>query len=216
MVKGHDPTTFKDYDRTHWKNVPKREVKIFRSLEDESKTFSDLLKWLGWGSQTLTVYLKNLEKKGCIEKKKRGRYAFYTLIRSNSYVRQMLGWDRQPSSDVRIHKRVELDRLDEEKFIQIWFNSVKFSFLNIIQDFMFLGEKTRESGENTDPIKTMRRFLEAHIQDLEDTITFQGEVMAKRVRRGTLKPERIWEVRNKLMKQIDNKFMSIVERKKVV
>jgi len=198
----------KVYDRTRWNNNPKLEVKIFRRLEDGSKTFGQLLETLGWGTQTLTNYLKNLGDKGCIERKKRGRIVFYTLIQSNADVRQMLGWDWLPSADVRIHKRVELDKLNEEQFIASWLNSIKFTFLNIIQIYMLIGKKTKEPDKETKSITTMRNFLEGYVSDLADTITFNGEVMAKEIKLGILNPERIWEARNKLLKQIKNEIMS--------
>lgn len=199
---------------TWWKNSPKFEVKIFRRLEDGSKTFGELLKELRrgpqtCGTQTLTVYLKNLNKRGCVERKKRGRNVFYTLIRSNPYVRQRLGWDWLPGSDVRIYKRVELNRLDEDQFIASWLNSVKFSLLNIIQAYMLLGERAKESSEETGSVKTLRNRLEGYVSDLVGTVTFHGEVMAKEITVGVLNPERIWEVRNKLKKQIDNEIMGI-------
>ena len=109
----------------------------------------------------------------------------------------MLGWDRIPP-DIRIRGRIELDKLDEEKFIEQWFNSVEFAFLNIIQDFMLIGERREEADDN----KFIRRFLAAHTQDLVEAVTFLGEVMAKRVRLGTLKPEKIYGVRNKMLEQI--------------
>ena len=201
----------KVYDRTRWKNYPKREIQIFRQLEDGSKTFSELFNELGWGSLTLTNYLKNLVEKGYIGREERGRNVFYTLIQSNTYVRQMLNLDRWPSNaaDVRIQKRIVLNELDEKKFIADWINSIKFCFLNVIQDYMLLGKRMRESEKETNSVNTLRRFLEGHIQDMVDTINYQGAVMAKRVRLGTLNPDRIWEVRNKLLKQIKNEIMNI-------
>ena len=207
MVKNYN-------NRRWWENDPKVDVKIFWELEDGSKTFGQLLKTLGCGTQTLTNYLKNLGKAGkgcrkdCIERKKRGRTVFYTLIRSNAYVRQMLGWDWLPSTNVRIHKRVELDKLNEEQFIASWLNSIKFTFLNIIQVYRLIGKKTKESNEDTDSIKMMHNFLEAYVSDLADTITYNGELMAKEIKLGILDPERIWEVRNKLLKRIKDEIMN--------
>lgn len=197
-----------EYDRSHWNNNPKLEVKIFRRLEDGSKTFGELHKMLGWGTQTLTNYLKNLIKKGYIEKKKHGRNVFYTLIRSHRYVRQRLDWDWLPGADVRIHKRVKLGKLNEEQFIASWLNSIKFTFLNIIQAYMLIGKKTKESDKETKSITMMRNFLEGYVSDLADTITYNGELMAKEIKLGILDPERIWEARNKLLKQIKNEVMN--------
>lgn len=199
----------KVYNRTWWNNNPKLEVKIFRRLEDGSKTFGELLEMLRWGPQTLTNYLKNLTEKGCIEKKKRGRSVFYTLIRSHPYVRQMSHWDWLPGADVRIHKRIELDKLNEEQFIACWLHSIKFSFLNIIQAYMLLGKRTKESNQETESIKKIRSFLEASVSDLADTVSFDGEVMIKEIKLGILDPERIWEARNKLLKQIKDEIGSL-------
>jgi len=202
------------YNTRWWENNPKVDMKMFWELEDGAKTFGQLLKTLGCGTQTLTNYLKNLGKEGkgcrkdCIERKKRGRTVFYTLIRSNAYVRQMLGWDWLPSADVRIHKHVELDKLNEEQFIASWLSSIKFTFLNIIQVYMLIGKKTKESDKETKSIKMMRNFLEGYVSDLADTITFNGELMAKEIKLGILDPERIWEVRNKLLKQIKDEIMN--------
>jgi len=199
----------KNYNTSWWNNNPKLEVKIFRRLEDGSKTFGELLEMLRWGPQTLTNYLKNLTQKGCIEKKKRGRSVSYTLIRSHPYVRQMLSWDWLPGADVRIHKRVEMDKLNEEQFIACWLHSIKFSFLNIIQAYMLLGKRTKEFSQETDSIRKIRSFLEASVSDLADTVSFNGEVMVKEIKRGILDPERIWEARNKLLKQIKNEIMNL-------
>ena len=197
----------KNYNRRWWNNNPKLEVKIFRRLEDGSKTFGELLEMLRWGPQTLTNYLKNLTEKGCIKKKKRGRSAFYTLIRSHPYVRQRLSWDWLPGADLRIHKRTRLDRLNEEQFIAYWLHSIKFSFLNIIQAYMLLGKRTKESNQETESIRKIRSFLEASVSDLADTVSFNGEVMVKEIKLGILKPEKIWRVRNKLLKEIKHDFL---------
>jgi len=191
----------KNYNTSWWRNNPKLEVKIFRRLEDGSKTFGELLEMLRWGPQTLTNYLKNLTEKGCIEKKKRGRSVSYTLIRSHPYVRQILGWDWLPGADVRVHKRVEMDKLNEEQFIVCWLHSIRFCFLNIIQAYMLLGKRTKESNQETESIKKIRSFLEASVSDLADTVSFNGEVMVKEVRLGILDPKKIWEARNKMLKQ---------------
>jgi len=199
----------KNYDRRKWKNDPKRDRKIFRRLEDGSKTFGELLEILAWARQTLTNYLTNLADKGCIEKKKRGRNVFYTLIRSHPYVKETLEWTWSPGgADVRIHKRVELDKLNEEQFIASWLNSIKFTFLNIIQVYMLIGKKTKESDKETKSILMMRNFLEGYVSDLADTITFNGELMAKEIKLGILDPERIWEARNKLLKQIKDEIVN--------
>lgn len=192
-------------NRRWWKNDQKRDRKIFRRLEDGSKTFGELQKMLRWGPQTLTNYLKNLTKDGCIEKKKRGRSVLYTLIRSHPYVRKMLGWDWLPGADVRVLKRVELDKLNEEEFIASWLNMVKFSFLNIIQGYLLLGQKTKEaSKQETESIEKIRDFLEASVSDLADTVSFNGEIMAKEIRHGKLNPDKVWKTRNKLLKEIKN------------
>jgi len=159
--------------------------------------FEELHNKLGWSRQTVNLYLKALRKKGYIRLEEKGRRAINSLIRNNPDVARMLGWDRIPP-DIRIRGRIELDKLDEEKFIEQWLNSVEFAFLNIIQDFMLIGERSEEADDN----KTIRRFLAAHTQDLVEAVTFLGEVMAKRVRLGTLKPQKIWGARNKMLKQI--------------
>jgi hypothetical protein len=199
----------KNYNTSWWNNNPKLEAKIFRRLEDDSKTFGELLEMLRWGPQTLTNYLKNLTQKGCMEKKKRGRSVSYTLIRSHPYVRQMLGWDWLPGADVRIHKRVELDKLNEEQFIACWLHSIKFNFLNIIQAYMLLGKRAKESRQETESIKKIRSFLEASVSDLADTASLNGEVMVKEIKLGILNPKRIWEARNKLLKQIKDEIGSL-------
>ena len=184
--------------RSKWNaNTPEREQKILRLLEEEDMGFEELHNKLRWSRQTLNLYLKALRKKGYIRLEEKGRRAINSLIRNNPDVARMLGWDRIPP-DIRIRGRIELDKLDEEKFIEQWLNSVEFAFLNIIQDFMLIGERSEEADDN----KTIRRLLAAHTQDLVEAVTFLGEVMAKRVRLGTLKPEKIWGVRNKMLKQI--------------
>ena len=193
----------KTYNNRWWKNDQKRDRKIFRRLENGSKTFGELLKMLRWGTQTLTNYLKNLTTKGCIEKKKRGRSALYTLIRSHPYVRETIGLDWPPGAAVKICKRVELDKLNEEQFIASWLNSLKFSFLNIIQGYLQLGKKTKEGfNQETESIKKIQDFLEASVSDMADTISFTGEVMAKEISLGILNSDKIWETRNKLLKEI--------------
>jgi len=198
MVKSYN-------NRRWWKNDQKRDRKIFRRLEDGSKTYGELLRMLRWGPQTLTNYLKNLTEKGCIEKKKRGRSVLYTLIRSHPYVRKTSGWDWLPGTDVRVHKRIQLDKLSEEQFITSWLNSVKFSFLNIIQGYLLVGKKTKETfNKETKSIEKIRNFLEASVSDLADTISFNGEIMVKEIRHGKLSPNKIWKIRNKLLNEIKN------------
>lgn len=197
-----------DYDRSFWKNQPEREVKLMTRLEDGSKTFSHLLRELKWGPQTLNVYLKNLEKKGVVERRKRGKNVFYTLIRSSPYARQMMGWKWTSDPDVRIIKRIELEELDEEQFITDWLNTMKFSFLNIIKSYVLLGEKTRESNDTKKNNLNIEHFIRAHISDLEDIVTLYGEKMAEEINVGSLKPKRIMEIHNKLQKQIKQQHFS--------
>lgn len=200
-------------ERSEWNpNSPERQQQIIRLLEEVDMGFNELLSELNlkmkalekkqWSRQTLTLYLKALEdKKWIIHGKKRTPYS---LNRRNPEVAEMLGWNRIPP-DMRIRSRIELDKLDEEQFIANWLNSVKFSFLNIIQDFMLIGAK----GEKLEIAETIEhRFLPAHTQDLIDVLASYGEKMIARIKLGTFDPNRVWEARNRLLEQIRNEFMS--------
>jgi hypothetical protein len=52
----------------------------------------------------------------------------------------------------------------------------------------------------------IRRFTVAHLQGLVDVVTFYGDLLAERVRRGTLKPKKIMEVRKKVYQQTKTHF----------
>lgn len=193
----------KKYNRSWWKNTtPKREVKLFRLLKQRSRSFSDLLNALGWGSQTLTFYLRTLEKKGYIARKKLGRNVIYTLIESNPYVAKMLKLSAVHSHDVRVYSRVELDKLDEEALISAWLNSVRYVLMNVMRDYVLLGKK-RKSEDN----ELITRILQVDIEDLVDIVGVYGQVLTKRVQAGTIRPSRIQEIQDSIRKDVRKRFL---------
>lgn len=179
-------------DRSHWKaEKPEKQMKILSLLRNGSKTYGQLLKEVKWGTQTLSNYLKALKEKGWIDKSsKRGRNIFYTLMWKNLEVREMLSLDRLPS--IRIDKRVELGKINEEELVNNFFISINSCVKNIIEDSIYLGQMKDSESE-----KKIRHFLEAHISYLAATSLIHSELMAKRIKNGTLNPEKIREVKNK-------------------
>lgn len=194
----------KTYDRSRWKNTtPKREVELFRLLRQEGQSFTFLLKALKWGSQTLSFYLDTLESKGCIGRKKHGRNVTYALVKSNPYVAKMLKLETPPGHDIRVFKRVTLDKLDEEAFIDNWMNSIKFAFLNLLRDYTLLGKKTTK--EETKEL--LRRILQVEIEDITDINKAYGQVLTRRVQAGTIKPSRIQEIRARMQEEVRNQLL---------
>jgi hypothetical protein len=195
-------------DRSSWNaSKPEREQQILRLLEESDKGFMELLELLkkggrSWARQTLSLYLENLEKKGYIKRNTKGRRVTNALVRNNPYVARMLGWERVPSYTLNIKKRIVLNELDEEGFITEWVNSLEFSFLNILQDFLLIGEAKEDMGKK----ERLQRFLKAHIQDIIDTLTFQGEALVERVKLGKLDPKKVWQARNKLLEKIKHQM----------
>jgi hypothetical protein len=192
------------YDRSRWKNTtPEREVALFRQLRRGGRSFTFLFEALKWGSQTLAFYLDTLESKGYIAGKKHGRGVTYALVESNPYVTKMLKLPTPIVHDVRIFKRVELDKLDEEAFVNDWLNSMKFVFLNLLRDYTFLGKKNLKDEAN----EILRRILQVEIQDLADTVEAYGQVLTRGVQAGTIKPERIQEIRVRMQKEVKNQLL---------
>jgi len=138
---------------------------------------------------------------GWIDREKKGRKAIYSLNRRNPDVMSRFG-SVFNLHDLRIRGRVNLYELDEQKFILDWLASIKFGFLNIIQDYMLLGK----AGLNESQKTRIRQFTQVHIQDIEDIIACYGEILAERVENATMREEKIWEVRNDLHRQVKKDF----------
>ena len=164
---------------------------ILQSLEEEGRSFTELRKKVGWARQTLDLYLKALMEKGCVERREQGRRVIYSLNHHSPYVMKMLRRGR-----TRMLRRVDLSMLYEEESVSMCLDSVNLSFLNILQDYMLMGEVSEES------VKNMHSFLEAHLSDLAEVTRNYGELMIDRIRSGSLKSEKIWETRNKMLSQI--------------
>jgi hypothetical protein len=192
--------------RSWWKNTDaKREIKLFRKLVQGGKSFTDLFKELGWGSQTLTFYLKTLESTGCIASKKHGRNVTYALVKSNPYVMKMLKLSTPSIHDFRIFNRVALDKLDEETFINDWLNSIRFAFLNLLRDYALLGKKNAKEETS----EFLRRLLQVDIEDLVDIIDAYGQVLTRRMRAGTIRLERIQEIRLRIQEEVTKQFLKL-------
>jgi hypothetical protein len=174
-----------------------------RQLRKGGRSFTLLLKALKWGSQTLSLYLDALEKKGCIASKKNGRNVTYVLIRSNPYVAKALKLPTPLLHDVRIMKRDKLYKLDEEIFVDNWLNSLKFAFLNLLRDYTLLGKKT--TREETKDI--LSRILQVEIEDISDINKAYGQVLTRRVGAGTIKPIKIQEIRGRMQKEVRNQLL---------
>ena len=194
----------KTYNRSRWKNTtPKREVALFRLLEQGGRSFTFLFEALKWGSQTLTFYLETLEGKGYISSKKHGRNVTYALVKSNPYVAKMLKLSAPPDHDVRVFNRATLDELDADAFINDWLNSMKFTFVNLLRDYTFLGKKDVE--ETTKEI--LRRILQVETQDLTDIVNAYGQVLTARIQAGTIKLKRIEEFCERMQEEVRNQLL---------
>jgi hypothetical protein len=198
----------KTYNRSRWKNTtPKREVELFRQLRQEGKSFTFLFKALGWGSQTLTFYLKTLKSKGYITSKEHGRNVTYALVKSNPCVAKALKLKTPTSYDIRIFKRGTLGKLDEEAFIANWLNSIKFAFLNLLRDYTLLGKKTMK--EETKEL--LRRILQVEIEDIDDINKAYGQVLTRMVQAGTIEPSRIQEIRVRIHGEVKKQLLKEYE-----
>ena len=186
-----------------WKtdNV-ERQTMIMMILAEGNKGFDKISKDIKlhskeWGRQTLNLYLENMIGKGYIKKVRQGKKReIYTLNRENYYVQEML-----PRRIV--HRRLILEELGEEEFIREWLNSIKFAFLNILQDYMLIGEgkdilKDRGSNE----VIPIDHILTSHLSDLLDVVKVYGHLLEKRIKEGNIDPKKVWDVRNKLSEEI--------------
>ncbi len=178
-------------ERVSWKaENPGLQQRILWILNEDEKCFTELYERGGWARQTLTLYLKELMKKGWVKSEKRGRKVIYSLIRSNPEVMQKLTYRR-----VLTRGRVQLNSLGGERFIGHWIHSIKFALLNIIKYYI-------ELGENQQDAERMNRDLDTHLSDLLEVTKYYGEFMAKRIRAGTLESTEIWEDMERLRLEI--------------
>ena len=174
-------------DRQKWnaKNSS-RQQSILRILEEKACNFTELHSKLGWGKQTLNLYLKELLHKSWVTREKRGRKVIYSLIDYNSEVQEMLR-----GRPVIIKGRVQLNSLDEGEYIREWIHTLTFALLNIIKDYLALGKNPQ------DDVK-INRYIEAHISDLAEVTKYHGELMTKMIGTGTLDNNRMWKAVDKL------------------
>ena len=105
-----------------WKtDNPKRIKEILVWLVTKDQSFTELFNSLkaessmGWSTQTLTVYLQSLIKKGCIVKVPKGRRKIYHLMPDNPIVSEFLG-------RVRIKGYINLLELKEKDLLEEWLN----------------------------------------------------------------------------------------------
>jgi hypothetical protein len=190
-------------DRSSWNTTQKRETKLIRQLAQREKSFTELLIALGWGSQTLTVYLKTLESRGCIASKKHGRNVTYCLVKSNPYVGKMLSLSAPLVHDLRVFNRVELGKLNEEALVSDWLNSIKFVFLNLLRDYTLLGKKDMKVETH----EILRRILQVEIEDLTDTVDAYGQVLTQRIQEGTIKPGKIQKIHLRMEKEMGKELL---------
>lgn len=201
------------------RNSPKfaeRRQFILRSLERGSKRFNQLWKEMKkrrFGKVTLSLLLKSLMEDEAVKLVPKGRVQVYELNEESEYVQEMLGWKTEHGTVVRIERYTNLNRLNEGKFIANWLNSIKFAFLNIVQDYMVLGKGTKELRRRgngaTQPIE---RFLEAHLSDMVDIAQLYGEILAERIQREELDPKKVWNIRNKVLKELKAEMKEEVAR----
>ena len=127
----------------------------------------------------------------------------YELNRESDYVQKMLKWKTKYGHVIRVGMRTNLHRLNEEKFVSLGFHTIKFAFLNILQDYMTIGKGTKElrriHNGATQPIE---HFLEAHTADMTNISQFYGEVLAKRIQQREPNPKKVRDVRNRLLNEI--------------
>ncbi len=189
--------------RDVWKvDNPERRKTILMQLMSGEKRFTELYNAIkqessvGWAKQTLNLYLKALVEEGCVKRVKIGKSVTYSLERDHPYIGQMLG-------NVLIHGRIELSKLDERSLIENWIGSIKFTLLNVIQDYMFIGRGKEElKSLSSDATLPIGHFLDEHLSDMSEVCRFYGRVLAKGIGDGSLDPERVWDERNRILKEI--------------
>jgi len=102
-----------------------------------------------------------------------------------------------------VHHRLNLEELGEEEFIREWLSSIKFAFLNILQDYTWIGEGNNTlRGMGNDVIIPIDHVLTSHLSDLLDVVKFNGHLLEKRIKEGNIDPKKVWDVRNKLLEEI--------------
>jgi len=189
--------------RDVWRaDTPERRKTILTQLMGGEKRFTDLHRAIkqesrvGWAKQTLNLYLKALVEEGCIKRVKSGKSVTYSLNRDHPYVGQVLG-------NVLVRGSIKLSELEEKSLIEEWIGSIKFNLLNILQDYMLLGTGKEElrslSSGATTPIS---HFIEGHLSDISEICRFYGRVLAKGIENGKLDPEKVWDERNRILKEI--------------
>lgn len=180
---------------------PAREAAIIRILYGGDKGFNEIREEskIGrkkWGKRTLSLYLDSLMEKGCIKQVKHEKRMIYSLNKDNDYVMQILG-------HVRVCGLIDLTKLNEEEFVTDWLNSIKFTFLNVLQDYMVIGEGVKELQRKEDRYTiSIERIMEAHLSDMIETTRKYGQSLVQRIERKELEPNKIWGIRNRLLDDI--------------
>lgn len=178
-------------DRQQWKaEDSSRQQSILRILEEKACFFTELHFKLGWGKQTLTLYLRELSRKGWVTREKRGRKVTYSLNNSNLEVQEMLR-----GTPVIIKGRVQLSSLEEGEYIKEWVHTLTFALLNIIKDYLVLGKNPQVDVK-------INRYIEAHMSDLSNATKYHGELMTKMIKTGTFDSDRMWKAVDKLQREV--------------
>jgi len=191
-----------------WKtdNV-ERQIIIMSILAEGDKGFNDIFGEIEfhskeWGRQTLNLYLEYMVNEGYIKKVKQGKKReIYSLNREHYYVQKML-----PRRIV--HGILNLKELNEEDFVKEWLNSIKFAFLNVLQDYVLIGEGNnilRDIG--TGEAIPIDHILTGHLSDLLDAVKFNGHILENRIKEGNMDSKKVWDVRNKLHEEIKEEII---------
>jgi len=175
-----------------WKaeNLDKQK-EILIKLSRGDRGFTELYNSLksSWARETLNVYLKELVRKHYIRKVPRvsgGKRKIYHLERDHPHVKEIL--ERIGIKELYTIKS-EVELLDD------WVKSLKFSLINIIQCYMWIGEGFKElSSTGNGATIPIENLLSEHLSDLIETCKYHGEYLAEEIKIGTLDRTKVLDI----------------------
>ena len=171
-----------------WKVTEKRKKLIVRLLDEGSKSFSELHRKLrpgrhGWSKVTLTLCLRQMEKEEhSIKKEPKGKRWVYTLVKNHSLMARRLS----------VPVDLNLKQLDEKAFITSWCNSLNFAFAAFLNNLTMLAQ-----SNDTEKLEDQ---MQSDIEDFTDVLNLVGNILAKKIKTGTFKPEKLRESREEILR----------------
>jgi DNA-binding transcriptional ArsR family regulator len=203
---------------TKWRPTkPEIRAKILRALADK-KTEPELWGRKSWkdtwsevkdtikSRTTLSLYLQALVDEGHVIKEGEGRRTYYALMNTEYVERVLVGVS---GGKVRRYGTVDLTKLNEEQFVRVVHNAMGMGLSVILHDYMLAGEEMKSGKEEQRAFEDLRPFFDSHYSNLSYILDFCSRVMARRIREGSFRLDRLWKAKQDFSRELEKESVKV-------